>query len=127
MANVIKVVNQDRNQVIRDRLNRDLNHLINVRIIANVMPVQVLAPTAVMINVVKTRMTLKFVKKKMEYKLKDLIEKQIKMIAAVIAIRVVRGNPAQKDAVFHRERIETDPKTEIDLVIDHVIALEGMQ
>lgn len=68
----------------------------------------------------------------MECRLKDRIEKQIKMTVVAKATQVVRGSQCLSGEALPHERTEVDPRIEtdlatghgIDLVIDHAIDLE---
>lgn len=69
----------------------------------------------------KIRMTLRYERRRMAYKLRDPIEKPTRMIVAVIATLVGRENQLLSEEVLRHVRIGVDLKieTEIDHEIDH--------
>jgi len=60
-------------------------------------------------------MILRYERKKMACKQRDLIGRLIRTTAAAIVIRVEKGNWLPKEGVHHRARIEVDPKIEIGI------------
>lgn len=75
---------------------------------------------------VKIKMILKLDERKMVFKRRDHIERQIKMIVAVTVIRVVTEKPEVNDVVNRQGRTVIDQRTGIVRGIDHVIEIEGI-
>lgn len=70
-------------------------------------------------------MILKFAKKKTEFRPRDRIVKQTKMIVVVIVIQVAKENLALRDEVYHRGKIETGRETVTDHETDLAIVIAG--
>lgn len=114
--------NQDLIRVAQDQANRVRNLSRREKMmldqIEDATPAPVLVQILTMIKARKIKVISKLEKRKMEYKLKGLIERLIKMTVELIVIQVEKENLIKKEEVNHLIRIEGDQKIETGLEID---------